>query len=231
VLNYYWHGVDTNFVYRGPAGLRISGGTSTGKSVRNTCQVDGDDPNVKGREGNLYGGGCMVNNRFQMNIRANGSYTIPWVDVLAGVVFQSRPGNAISADLDVPWQAAVWEPSSANRAGTMFNGTSLTTGVATETVNLLDFGDLYGERWNNWDVTLRKNIRFAGKRFNFGVDVYNLFNSDTATGYENDFTAFYVNGQWVTDDPLTPEVEVNEWGNITQIVNPRFMRLSLSFDF
>src|SRR5688572_30841995 len=231
VLNYYWHGVDTNFTYRGPGGLRISGGTSTGKSYRDTCRVDGDNPNVKGREGNLYGGGCKINNHFQMNVRANGSYTIPWVDVLAGVVFQSRPGNQLSATLAVPFAAAQWEPTSASRVGTMFNGTSLTAGVATEDVNLLDTGDMYGERWNNWDLTLRKNIRFAGKRLNFGVDIYNLFNSDTATGYENDYTAFFVNGAWVTDNPATPEVEVNEWGNITQIVNPRFMRLSLSFDF
>ncbi len=235
VLNYYWHGVDTNFVYRGPRGIRIAGGTSTGKSFRDTCRVDGDNPNVKGREDNLYGGGCRVNNRFQMNIRANGSYTIPWVDVLAGVVFQSRPGGTLEADLDVPFQAAMWEPSSASRAGTPFNttisGTNPTGSLATQSVNLLDFGDMYGERLNNWDLTLRKNIRFANKRFNIGVDIYNLFNADTATGYEDDYTAFLVNGQWVTDNPATPEVEVNEWGTITQIVNPRFMRLSLTFDF
>ena len=49
VLEYTWDGVDTNFVYRGPGGLRISGGTSTGRSLRNTCRVDGDtDPNVQG---------------------------------------------------------------------------------------------------------------------------------------------------------------------------------------
>ena len=121
-------------------------------------------------------------------MRANGSYTIPWVDVLVGVVFQSRPGDAIAANLNVPYTAAVWEPASASRAGTLFNGA-----VATrrhQTVNLLDFGDLYGERTNNWDLTLRKNIRFAGKRLNFGVDIYNLFNSDAATAYNQTYTAF-----------------------------------------
>ena len=30
VLDYSWGGVDTNFVYRGPGGFRISGGTSVG---------------------------------------------------------------------------------------------------------------------------------------------------------------------------------------------------------
>ena len=48
VLEYTWSGVDTNFVYRGPGGLRISGGTSTGRSLRNTCRVDGDTPERQG---------------------------------------------------------------------------------------------------------------------------------------------------------------------------------------
>ena len=140
-------------------------------------------PNVKGREGNLYGGGCNIYNPYQLNARASGSYTIPWVDVLAGVAFQSRPGNAIAANLNVPFQAAVWEPASASRAGTLFNGVVATT---TQTVNLLDFGDLYGERTNNWDLTLRKNIRFAGKRLNFGVDIYNLLQQRRGDGLQPD---------------------------------------------
>jgi len=237
VLEYTWKGVDTNFVYRGPAGIRISGGTSIGRSLRNTCRVDGDMGLVlgvqsqpyKGREGNLYGGGCDIFNPYQLNARASGSYTIPWVDVLAGVAFQSRPGDAIAANLNVPYTAAVWEPASASRTGTLFNGA-----VATQTqqINLLDFGDLYGERSNNWDLTLRKNIRFAGKRLNFGVDIYNVFNSDAATAYNQTYTAFLApNGTWVSDDPATPQVDTNTWGDITQLVNPRFMRFTATFNF
>jgi hypothetical protein len=166
-----------------------------------------------------------------MNIRANGSYTIPWVDVLMGVVFQSRPGGGRTANLDVPAAAAVWEPTSANRTGTLFNSGFGGT-LPTQTVNLLDFGDLYGERHNNWDMTFRKNFRFAGKRANFGVDVYNIFNTDAATAYESDYEVFRAaNGAWVEDDPLTPAVETNTWGAITGIVNPRFMRVSMSLDF
>jgi hypothetical protein len=231
VLEYTWNGFDTNFVYRGPKGLRIAGGTSTGRSLRDTCRTDGDNPNVKGREGNLYGGGCKVHNAYQLNARANGSYTIPFVDVLMGVVFQSRPGNARNANLDVPAAAAAWESASANRTGTLFNA-AFGPPLATQTVNLLDFGDLYGERYNNWDMTFRKNFRFAGKRANFGIDVYNIFNSDAATAYESDYEVFRAaDGSWVEDNPLTPEVERNTWGTITQIVNPRFFRLSMSLDF
>ena len=186
VLDYSWSGVDTNFVYRGPGGLRISGGTSTGRSLRNTCRVDGDNPNVKGREGNLYGGGCDIYNPYQLNARASGSYTIPWVDVLAGVAFQSRPGNAHRRQLE---RAVHGGGMGAGQRQPHWHACStVSSPPPTQTVNLLDFGDLYGERTNNWDLTLRKNIRFAGKRLNFGVDIYNLFNSDAATVYNQTYT-------------------------------------------
>ena len=50
-----------------------------------------------------------------------------------------------------------------------------------EAVNLLNAGELYGEGLRLWDLKFAKNIRFAGKRVNLGVDIYNLFNSDAAT--------------------------------------------------
>jgi hypothetical protein len=236
-LQYTWKGVDTNFVYRGPGGLRISGGTSIGRSLRDTCDVDGDlglvfgvqSQPFKGREGNPYGGGCDVFNPFQLNARASGSYTIPWVDVLAGVAFQSRPGIALTANLNVPFQAAVWEPASANRTGTMFNGA---VASATQQVNLLDFGDMYSDRQNNWDLTLRKNIRFAGKRLNFGVDIYNVLNDDATSAHSMNYSATYnPDGTWTvnnTDNPATTAVE--GW-NPTGLVNPRFMRFVATLNF
>ena len=51
-LEYAWNGVDTNFTLRARGGLRLSGGTSTGRAVRDTCYTDVDTPSVKGRVGN-----------------------------------------------------------------------------------------------------------------------------------------------------------------------------------
>jgi hypothetical protein len=165
----------------------------------------------------------VINNPFQTNVRANASYTIPWVDVLMGVVYQSRPGVTIDADWDVPFSAAVWESASAHRAaGTEFFDTTGTTGSATQEVNVLDLGDMYGERRTLVDLNLQKNIRFASKRFSFGVNIYNVFNSDAITGYEDDF---------IPDDPATPAVEVNPWRTPTSILSPRFMRFTVSVDF
>jgi hypothetical protein len=232
-LEYTWNGIDTNFVYRGRGGLRISGGTSTGGSERNTCLVDGDNPNVKGREGNEYGGGCIIDNPWQTNVRATASYTVPWVDVLLGVAYQSRPGGARSANWAVPFAAAIWEPGDADRAtGGGFFGGSTTTFNQTQTVNLLDTGDLYGERISIWDLKLAKNVRFAGKRVNFGLDIYNVLNSDAVTGYNNTFTATRLaDGTWQADNPATPAVEVNNWGNVTNIINPRFARVTVTASF
>jgi hypothetical protein len=230
-LEYTWAGIDTNFVLRARGGVRVSGGTSTGRSLRNTCLVTTDAPDVKGRDGSQGGGGCNIWRPFQTNVRANASYTVPFIDVLVGAVFQYRPGTVRSANLTYSNADAVWEPGDADRAGTQFFGNTTTS--TTATTNLLDWGELYGEGLRLWDLNFAKNIRFAGKRVNFGVNVYNLFNSDAATGYQNTYTAFRLaDGTWVADDPSTPDVvEVNDWGRVNGVTQPRFMRFTVSFDF
>jgi hypothetical protein len=102
------------------------------------------------------------------------------------------------------------------------------------TVNLLDNFDLVGEGIRLTDLTFRKNFRFAGKRLTAGLDVYNLFNTDAATGYNNTYDAYVDdNGQWQIGRPQggTNPRDFNDWGRVTGITNPRFMRFSMSFDF
>lgn len=140
-----------------------------------------------------------------------------------------------------------WEPSSAHRAtipcdtngatpggeniGCLFTGGGNPT-ANVNNVNLLDFGDIYGEGISLVDLNFQKNIRFLGKRFNFGVEVYNMFNSDAITAYEGDYDVYrQLDGSWGEDDPTTPELEVNEWGDVNGIVSPRFMRFSMEFHF
>jgi hypothetical protein len=235
-LSYTWAGFDTNVVMRARGGLRLSGGTSTGRAVRDTCGTDLDSPNVKGRIGNELRGGCQSPTPFQTNVRGNVSYTIPWIDVLASGVFTYRPGAARTATLTYTNNDITWEADRANRVGTLFNTTTGTT--STQSVNLLDAGDLFGEGLRLFDVTFRKNLRFAGKRLSLGVDVYNIFNSDAAVGgfgspYVGTYTATRLpNGEWVADNPATTTVvERQDWGRITSITNPRFARFSMTFDF
>ena len=230
-LEYRWNGVDTNFVWRGPRGLRLNGGTSTGRAVRDQCGTELDAPNVKARDGNPPA--CRPFQRWDTNVRGTAAYTIPWADVLVSTVFQWRPGVERNATLTVPKELVTWEPDSASRATQPCTGAQAgqvgcftpqgtTITATTYQLNLLDPGDLYGEGYSIVDLKLAKNIRFANKRLSVGVDIYNLLNNDAIRTYEPTFTL---------DNPATPAVEVNNWGNPTALLSPRFMRLQVQFDF
>ena len=82
--------------------------------------------------------------------------------------------------------------------------------------------EFIGERTTLFDVKFAKNLRFGNKRATIGVDIYNVANSDAISGY---------NGTYTVDNPATPAVEVNNWGNPASIVAPRFARLSVQFSF
>jgi hypothetical protein len=231
-LGYSWAGVDTNVVMRARGGLRLSGGTSTGRSNRDTCGVNIDSPNVRGTLDNPRGGGCHILGKFLTNVRGNVSYTIPWIDVLSSAVIQYRPGAARTATWTYYFPQAIWEDASAARTGKPFNGASLTTPVNTASTDLFMNNALYGEGMRLVDLTFRKNLRFAGKRLSVGVDVYNLFNSDAALGYVGTYNAFVQgDGSIGGDDPNTAGVEFQDWGRVNSITSPRFARFSMTFDF
>jgi hypothetical protein len=240
VLGYEWNGVDTNFVWRGTdrfglRGLRLNGGTTTGRAVRDLCFAQVDDPDVRQHDGVTPE--CNPHTRWETNVRGTASYTIladkPWADILVSTVFQWRPGVERSANYTFTKDEVTWEASSAARrtqpcpagptAGQVGCFVDTGGGITTTnvTVNLLNPGELYGEGYSIFDVKLAKNVRFANRRLNVGVDIYNLFNNDAVRTYEDDLDQ--------TDNPTTPVVE--QWGQATGLLSPRFVRLSIQFDF
>jgi outer membrane receptor protein involved in Fe transport len=86
---------------------------------------------------------------------------------------------------------------------------------------LLNPGELYGPGYTTFDLKIGKNLRFANKRVNVGVDIYNLFNKEQVLTYQDNFDT--------VDNPATPVVE--QWGQATSLLSPRFVRLSIQFDF
>jgi len=226
-LQYTWNGVDTNFVWRAPGGFRINGGTSTGRAVRDQCATELGAPNFKARDGNSPA--CRPYQRWDTNVRGSATYTIPKADVLASTVFQWRPGVELSALWNVPKESVIWEGPSAARATLACTGAqagqvgcfnppagSTTITATSYQVNLLDPGDLYTAGYWLFDVKLGKNFRFAGKRLNVGVDIYNLFNNDAIRGIQSTFPA---DGTGVT------------WGTPNTLLSPRFARLQMQLDF
>jgi hypothetical protein len=228
--DYYWHGVDTNFVWRAPFGLRINGGTSTSRTSRETCfaAYDGPGGGFAGREGHEYGAGCMRYVPFQTRINGTASYTIPWVDVLVSTVFQSIPGAEISAsvqdvlatDPSITWlrPERLNEPCTGADAGDPNNPNRGCFGTTRNSLDgdisiLLD-NEMWGERTTLFDIKFAKNLRFAGRRLQVGVDIYNAFNSDAIQSYEGDY------------DPSN-----QEWLEPRSVVQPRVARFSLQFSF
>ncbi|HET9360051.1 MAG TPA: carboxypeptidase-like regulatory domain-containing protein [Vicinamibacterales bacterium] len=228
-LEYSWNGVDTNFVWRAPGGLRVNGGTSTGRSVRDLCHAATDAPNVKVYDGAAVA--CNPHRRWDTNVRGTAAYTIPKIDMLVSSVFQWRPGVERAANYTFNKNQLTWDASSAFRAtqpcANPANGTGcLTSGNAgsggtTTTVNLLNTGEVYGEPYSIVDLKIAKNIKFANKRLNVGVDIYNLFNDDAIRSYQDTLDT--------VDNPNTPVVE--KYGQATSLLSPRFVRLSVQFDF
>ena len=69
------------------------------------------------------------------------------------------------------------------------------------TVNLLAPSELYPlERRTEVDVRLAKILRFGGRRLDVGFDLYNLFNSNTTTTYDQTFLYSNNGATWLAAD-------------------------------
>ena len=126
----------------------------------------------------------------------------------------------MGAEQRLPRDAAVPSRRHGWSGGVFYRRYQREHGVS-QTINMLNSGELYGEGYAIFDLKLAKNIRFANRRLNIGVDVYNLFNNDAVRMYQDNYD--------VADNPATAVVE--QWGQATGLLSPRFARLSVQFDF
>ena len=82
---------------------------------------------------------------------------------------------------------------------------------------MLNPGELYAlERTNLVDMRFAKILRFGGRRVDVGVDLYNLFNSNVTTAYQQTYEQVTNGAAW-----LRP----------TAIAAPRLARLHVTLDF
>jgi hypothetical protein len=163
----YWHGVDVNVSARTAIGIVMQGGTSTGRRVVDSCNLIIDDPSRRN---------CAVKYPFLTDLRGLASYTIPRIDVQVATTWQSRPGPELSANWVVP--NGVIQPSL---------GRPLAGGAANVTVNLLNPGQMYGDRINQLDVRFAKILRFGRTSTTIGIDIYNVSNSSVTLTYNSTY--------------------------------------------
>jgi hypothetical protein len=223
VHSQYWDGVDVNFSVRPVHGVAFQGGTSTGQTVQDFCEVAGKVPeslapavttgigiSIPGLS--ILNGGavgltpaqyCHVASGFLTQFRGLSSYQIPKVDVEIGATFQSKPGAQLAANYPIP--AAVIAQS----LGRLPAGS-----VPNVTVNLITPGTFYGDRINEVDLRVAKVFKFSGYRARFQVDFYNLMNSSAVLSYNQTYSP--TSTTW-----LTP----------TSVLSARVAKIGATFEF
>jgi hypothetical protein len=216
----YWHGVDAQISARLGSRLFVQIGASGGRGVRDYCDVAEKLPEIYGAGGmfaNQQLGQCATSEDWLTSWRGLASYTVPKVDVLVSGTFRSTPGVAPaggSVASNGNALAANYNVSSANLQAQ--TGRPLTAGLAQQTVNLLPLGHYFPDTLNSLDMRFGKNLRFGRTRTNVAIDLYNLFNANTGTAYTQ------------TYDPVTNGAT---WLNPTTVLNPRFARFNVTFNF
>jgi hypothetical protein len=207
----YWHGVDVNVNARLTSGLVVQGGTSTGRGVRDNCEIAALVPEVLSVAGTWQQpSACHVAEPFLTQIRGLATYVVPKIDVQLAASFQFKPGTLGLGGND----------SASNGASVNANYT-VTNAIAgipllnnQQSVNLLTPGQLYGDYVRQVDLRAGKILRFGRTRSLVAIDVYNLFNANPGLTYQQSFT-----GAGAT------------WYTPTTLLMPRFVRFNVTVDF
>jgi len=206
-----WDGIDVTLNARLGAGVMFQGGTSTGRTTTDICDVVDDvpevllgarhvgDPNTPNVGVWLPASHCRQQSKFLTDLKLLGTYSVPRIDVQIAATLQSVPGPHVAANF-----------VAANAAVAPGLGRDLSGGERNMTVNIVEPGALYGERSNSMQLRLAKILRFGGTRATASVDIYNVFNANPVLTVNNAFAS---------------------WQRPLSILNPRWAKVVLQYDF
>jgi hypothetical protein len=212
----YFNGVDLTVNLRSAGGLTLVGGTSTGRTVADNCNVRAHLPELSTAATGTspFGAGlvtsavtplspyCHVDLGLLTQFRGLSSYMVPTIDVQVSAIFQSKPGAMLAAN---------YVASNAEIAPQL--GRDLSGNALNVTVNLVPPGTMYGDRINQLDLRFAKTLRYGRSRTMVAIDVFNALNSSAVLAYNN---AFVPGGQWL--QPMS-------------ILTPRFFKFSAEVSF
>ena len=221
----YWHGADFTATARLASGINLQGGTSTGRAVRDNCEITRALPELLGT---ARVDSCAITEKWTTSFRGLASYTIPKIDLLVSASMRSietTPGAGVATNgLSLAANYVVPNTCTATSAANCYSiqqalgrlpANALATG--TTTVNLLNPGQLYAlQRTTLVDMRFAKILRFGGRRTDVGIDLYNLFNSNVPISYQQTYEYNTDGAAW-----LTP----------TGIAAPRLARFNVTVNF
>jgi len=207
-----YNGILLNVSARFGRGVQFQGGINSGKTVQDNCAVRAQIPELTTVAGvspgvNVGNPYCHSDPGFITKATALGSYTIPRVDVAVSGTLRSDQGGILGATWNAP--AALV----ANALGRPVSGNPATVAIA-----LVKPGDVWGDRVNALDLRFAKILRFGRARYNVGIDVINVTNSDAVLSYNQNYT-------------LTPSTPSQRWLAPSSVLTPRFVKIGAQIDF
>jgi hypothetical protein len=171
-----FNGIDSSVNARIRRGLFLNAGVATGDIHQNECAVRVDNPSARavaltGVSATSIDTFCDTHTGWITQVKASGSYTLPWQEIQLGAVLQNLPGQPI---------LAAWTFTNAEARSSL--GRNL-TGASSRTLNLIEPGTMYTPRRTQVDVRVAKTFRLqASRRLQAMVDIFNAFNSNAAVG-------------------------------------------------
>ena len=193
--------ISMNVTARPRGGLVVQGGFNSTRTDEDSCELRALVPEIAAT--NPW---CDTSSGWLTRFTAVGTYTIPRIDVLIAGTMRSDKGQELAANWVAPNSATVGlDRPFAGIAG------------QTITVNLIEPGTLYGDRINQIDLRVAKNVRLGRVRTNIGVDVYNIANSASVLTYNQAFSA--------STTPATA------WLRPNSVLQSRFAKISAQIDF
>jgi hypothetical protein len=214
----HWNGVDFSVNARLANGLFLQGGTSTGRTSTDLCDIVDDVPesvlDFAGAAGSVVvpanAAYCHVDTNWLTQIKGVAAYTIPRIDVQVSGTYQRLPAP-------VPDLSANFAATNAYLAANSTLGRPLAGGAQNITVNIVEPGKVFGPALNQLDLRFAKIVRFGSARTTINFDLYNAFNANTILTYNNAFA-------------VAPTGAVT-WQQPTQILQARFFKIGAQLDF
>jgi hypothetical protein len=214
-----YNGVLLNVSARLGAGVQFQGGINTGKTVQDNCAVRAQVPELQtqvpgtttaaGVSPNVHPGNpfCHSDPGFVTKVTALGSYTVPKIDVSIAGTLRSDQGGVLAAN----WNAPVSLVTEALGRPAAVVGT-------TVPIHLVAPGEVWGDRVNALDLRFAKILRFGRVRYNLGVDIINVTNSNAILTYNQNFNPAVTTGS-------------QAWLAPQSVLTPRFVKLGAQIDF
>jgi hypothetical protein len=220
----YWQGLELTVNARTNNGLLLQGGFTAGAGTRNICELTAAQPEllvVNPGAALQPISACDVQEPWLWAWRGLASYTVPKIDVQVSAILRSQPNYAATNDPASNGQSAFANLIVPNSVVTAALGRPLAGGAQNVTLNVALPGDVYPPRLNTVDLRLSKILRFGRTRSNVGIDLYNLFNANTGTVFNNTFGSMQGDGS----------VNGTTWLRPTSILNARLVRFNATIDF